>query len=141
MLAVYSTIQDRIVQNENNLNEKGTWINLINPSEEELVLTARATGIDYDFLKYALDDEERPRIETENNQLLIIINIPVVLNKPVMYDTIPLGIILTDDHLVTVCLDEVEVLKDFLWARLKVWQLLKKHGFYFKYYTKTQHST
>lgn len=132
MLAVYCTIQDKIVQNENNLNEKGTWINLINPSEEELALTAKATGIDYDYLKHALDDEERPRIETENNQLLIIINIPVILNKQVIYDTIPLGIILTDDHFVTVCLDEVEILKDFSLGKIKGLATFKKTRFLFQ---------
>ncbi len=131
MITVYNTIHDRIVQIEN-LKEKGAWINLVNPSDEELTLTANATGIECDYLKYALDDEERPRLETENNQILTIINVPIVLNKSVMYDTIPLGIILTEDHIVTICLDEVEILRDFSSGRIKGMVTFKKTRFLFQ---------
>jgi magnesium transporter len=95
MLAVYNTI-DNIIIHTDKPEEKGTWINMINPSEEEIALVTKATGIECDyFRKDALDDDERPRIETENNQILVIINVPIIQNATVIYETIPLGIILT----------------------------------------------
>ncbi|KJS49168.1 MAG: magnesium transporter, partial [Peptococcaceae bacterium BRH_c23] len=65
MLAVYNTINNTIVRTEKP-EEKGSWINLINPTEEEITLITKAIGIEDYFIKDVLDDEERPRIETEN---------------------------------------------------------------------------
>lgn len=131
MLAVYNTI-DNIIINTDKPEEKGTWINMINPTEEEIALVTKATGIESDFIKDVLDDEERPRIETEDNQILVIINVPIIQNATVVYDTIPLGIILTEDHFVTVCLQEVDVLKDFVNSKVRGMETSKKTRFLFQ---------
>ena len=49
--------------------EKGCWIDIVSPSPEELHEVADATGIQMDFLSAALDDEEKSRIETDDDQL------------------------------------------------------------------------
>ena len=56
--------------------DKNTWINLVAPTEEELQLISAETGVLYDFLRYPLDDEERPRMELEDDQIMTIIDIP-----------------------------------------------------------------
>ena len=48
--------------------EKGCWIDIVSPSPEELHEVADATGIQMDFLSAALDDEEKSRIETEDDR-------------------------------------------------------------------------
>lgn len=132
MLEVYNTIGNRIVKTDKP-EEKGSWVNLINPSEEEIALVNKAIKIESDhFIKDALDDEERPRIETENNQLLVIINVPIIQNATVIYDTIPLGIILTEDHFVTVCLQDADVLKDFATGKVRGMETYKKTRFLFQ---------
>jgi len=131
MLAVYNTIENIIVKT-NKLEEKGSWINMINPNEEEIALVIKATGIENYFIKDVLDDEERPRIETENNQILVIINVPIIQNATVIYETIPLGIILTDSHIVTVCLQDVDVLKDFANGKIRGMETYKKTRFLFQ---------
>ena len=131
MLAVYNTINNTIVRTEKP-EEKGSWINLINPTEEEITLITKAIGIEDYFIKDVLDDEERPRIETENNQILVIINVPIIQDATVIYETIPLGIILTEDHLVTVCLQEVDVLKDFANGKVRGMETHKKTRFLFQ---------
>lgn len=132
MLAVYNTI-DNIIINTDKPEEKGTWINMINPTEEEIALVTKATGMEFDyFIKDALDDEERPRIETENNQILVIINVPIIQNATVIYETIPLGIILTQNHFVTVCLQEVDFLKDFANGKVRGLETYKKTRFLFQ---------
>ncbi len=48
--------------------EAGVWVYLINPSEEEIKQTCVLTEIDEELIRPALDEEERPRIETDNGQ-------------------------------------------------------------------------
>jgi magnesium transporter len=107
MLKVYHTADDRVVEREH-IDGKGSWLCLINPTEKEMQLVSSRTGITHDFLKDPLDDEERPRIEIEPGQILIIIKVPVAKGQKdaEIYDAIPLGIIITKDYLVTVCLDD-----------------------------------
>ena len=74
--------------------EKGYWLDIVAPSEDELLEIAAATGIQMDFLSAALDEEEKSRIEVEDDQILILVDIPFFRsNKD--YDTLPLGIIIT----------------------------------------------
>lgn len=56
--------------------EKGCWIDIVSPSPEELHEIAAATKIQLDFLTAALDEEEKSRIETEDDQILILVDIP-----------------------------------------------------------------
>ena len=111
MLSIFKTINDKAVQHDK--LEKGVWINLANPTDDEINKVSKETGIQYDFLKYSLDDEERPRVEIDEGQILIIINVPIFISNEAFYDTIPLGIILTDDYFVTVCLENLTILEDF----------------------------
>ena len=111
--------------------EKGCWIDIVSPSPEELHEIADATGIQMDFLSAALDDEEKSRIETEDDQILTLIDIPVLRsNKD--YDTLPLGIILSADYIVTVCLEPNAVIADFSSYNYKLFSTFKKTRFLFQ---------
>ena len=73
--------------------EKGYWLDIVAPSVEELQEIAAATKIQMDFLSAALDEEEKSRIEVEDDQILILVDIPFLRsNKD--YDTLPLGCLL-----------------------------------------------
>ena len=63
--------------------EKGCWIDIVSPSPEDLHEVADATGIQMDFLSAALDDEEKSRIETEDDQILTLIDIPVLRSNKI----------------------------------------------------------
>ena len=92
---------------------------------------ADATGIQMDFLSAALDDEEKSRIETEDDQILTLIDIPVLRsNKD--YDTLPLGIIVSADYIVTVCLEPNAVIADFSSYNYKMFSTFKKTRFLFQ---------
>ncbi len=86
----------------------GTWINLVAPTPEEQELVIQQLGILPEFLRYPLDEEETSRVEKDEGQVLITIKIPDPRHEGeyVRYETIPLGIILTHDRVVTVCLKE-----------------------------------
>lgn len=118
MLRVYRTINDELAPIED-ITQKGTWISLIAPSEEELERVHQATGVDPDFLRAPLDEEERSRIESDNGQVLIIMNVPTICNgeSAVLYDTIPLGFIINCDHFITVCLRPNPLLQEMSESR------------------------
>lgn len=92
--------------------EKGCWIDVIAPTEEELDQIAQATHIYKEYLTAPLDKEEKSRTELDEDQLLVVIDIPFLRsNKD--YDTMPLGIIITPEVIVTVCLESNAVTADF----------------------------
>ncbi len=95
--------------------EQGAWIHLKDPTEEELHRVADALSIQEEFLKAALDDEEAVRIDAEDDQTLVLVDIPIVEPERTsfVYATIPLGIIITAHNIVTVCLEDSSIIEDF----------------------------
>ena len=92
--------------------EKGSWINVVNPDSDDLQIVSMVTEIPTDVLKMALDTEERSRVEIEDDYVFVVINIPIILETD-SYDTLPLGVFITPDFIVTVCLQETDVMKAF----------------------------
>ncbi len=111
--------------------QEGCWIAMTNPSATELMEIASATGIEVDHLRAPLDEEERARIEVEENYTLILVDIPTLekRNNKDRYVTIPLGIIVAEKYIVTVCLEETPVLKCFIDGRVRDFYTFKKTRF------------
>ncbi|PIQ09225.1 MAG: magnesium transporter [Ignavibacteriales bacterium CG18_big_fil_WC_8_21_14_2_50_31_20] len=87
------------------------WINTTNPTKDEIQKLTDDFGLPSDIINDILDQDERPRIEFEDNWTLIILRIPVeVNNNGVPFNTIPLGIFITSNFTVTVCLQDNAVL-------------------------------
>ncbi|MCX7694891.1 MAG: magnesium transporter CorA family protein [Caloramator sp.] len=130
MIKIYKTIQDNTTV-EVEAIEKGCWINIINPTDTELEYVSSKTCIMVDFLKSALDEEESSRLEIEEDQYLFIFDIPFidVENKKLNYYTIPLGIVLNNDYIVTICLEENKILEDFIKGKIKSFYTYKKSRF------------
>ena len=99
------------------------WINLYSPTEAEIMRVESELGIPQEFLRYPLDEEERPRIDYDDDTdtVLIIVDIPFTVreNESVTYETTPLGIILTDKHIVTVSLRQTSILDHFIENRIR----------------------
>ena len=111
--------------------EKGCWIDVVAPSEEELQEIAVATKIQMDFLTAPLDEEEKSRIEIEDDQILVLVDIPFLRsNKD--YDTLPLGIIITENFITTVCLEPNAVTAEFGAHNTKIFSTFKKTRFLFQ---------
>lgn len=91
--------------------QKDFWINAINPTQEEIRKLTDDFALPDEIIKDILDRDERPRIEFEDNWALIILRIPVEMkNNGVPFHTLPLGIIITDNFTLTLCLEDNEVL-------------------------------
>ena len=111
--------------------ERGCWIDVVAPTPAEIDTLVKATKIQRDFLTASLDSEEKSRTEVDEDQLLVVIDIPFLRsNKD--YDTMPLGIILTQDYIMTVCLEANAVTAAFNAGTYKTFSTYKKTRFLFQ---------
>ncbi len=112
MLSIHKTVNGKMTRMD--AVEDGCWVNLINPSEDELKTVAAILGVEPTFLRAALDEEETSRIDSEDGQTLIIVDTPAMEQDEtgVVYSTMPLGVIVTEKHIITVCLKETSVVRD-----------------------------
>lgn len=119
MISIFKTVNGEITRTED--FGEGIWVNLVNPGEAEIEKVSSALEADVDFIKAALDEEERARIESDNGQTLIIVDIPIVESegKVNVFTTIPLGIIILKHAIITVCLKDDTILNDFMKSRVK----------------------
>ena len=131
MIKAYKTTDTLLTEIEFENLEKGAWIDLCSPSAEELDLVSKKTGIAIDFLLAATDEEESSRIEIEPSQILVLIDIPLLRsNKD--YETLPLGIILTTDYVITVCLEINAVITDMVTSPIGLFDTTKRTRFLFQ---------
>jgi len=107
------------------------WIDAINPTPDEKQLLCNL-GIPMDFITYSLDIDERSRIEEEDNgTTLIVVRIPYFMgeSEDIPYITIPLGIILTDKYIVTVCEKSTETIEMFASGKAPKLSTTKRNRF------------
>ncbi|MGT2930156.1 magnesium transporter CorA family protein [Streptococcus dentasini] len=120
--------------NEIETFEPGAWINLVNPSQEESVKLAEQFSIDITDLRAPLDAEESSRISVEDNYTLIIVDVPTQedRNGKSYYVTIPLGIIVTNQVVITTCLEPLILFDNFLNRRVRGFYTFMKTRFVFQ---------
>lgn len=117
MLKMYNTDIKTNKTKETDEFIKGNWINMVAPTEEEIKKVCKNVNIEEDFIRYALDYEEKARIdyEEDDNTILFIIDVPVIEvesgNK--VYSTMPIGIIFVrDDYFITVSLTDNYIIQE-----------------------------
>ena len=101
----------------------GCWVSVIDPTPAELDYLTDDLGLEEDFVKSALDEEETSRVEKEDDQTLVIVDIPLKTKDDdkatVVYETMPMGIITTDNALITVCIRENPLINELSSGYLK----------------------
>ncbi len=137
MLKIYNTNLETDKMEEVKEFKKGAWINLANPSENEIKKVAEGVNIDEDYIRDALDYEEKARIERDDDDdiTLIIVDTPVVEKgeENDAYSTIPMGmIVVRDDFFITVSLEKNKIIENFEKRKVKYFQTYKKTRFIFQ---------
>ena len=132
MLNFYKTVDNRILRID--APEPGCWISAVSPTEAEVAYLTSDLGVEPDFVRAALDEEESSRIESEEDQTLVIVDYPSAEeqadeNKTLLYTTLPMGIIITKDFVLTVCLNDNLTLSDLAEGRVKGLQTSLKTRF------------
>jgi len=112
----------------------GSWIRMTTPSDAELAQVAGSNCIPPEFLRAALDEEERPRIDAEDGVVLVVLDIPIVTENEGIrtLTTLPLGIIITDTLTVTVCNRQSAILDDFVAGKVRHFHSAKRTLFLFQ---------
>ncbi len=118
--------------------EKDCWINIISPSEDDIKEISQRLGIHPDFLKSPLDIDEQPRIEVDEGVVLVIIRTPHFdEDEDIQYTTVPLGIIYTEDTIVTVSSMENAVLQAFSKGLIRGMSTRKRSRFILQIFSRT----
>ncbi|MEM6965756.1 MAG: magnesium transporter CorA family protein [Bacteroidota bacterium] len=126
--------------------QPGSWVNITPPfDQEELASIAKQFEVPLDFFTDSLDVDERSRYEREDDVRVILVNTPLLneinSENEAIYITVPIGIILTIDHMITISPYENPILMGFIEGRVKnfnpsneklfVLQLLEQNVFRF----------
>ena len=102
--------------------EEGCWIDMFNPTDDEIEDTSLVSGIPEEMLKAALDEEETARIERDEGVFMCLMDTPTITDTDDgdTYETIPLALIYNEKCIVTVSLRGNPVLADFISNRVGV---------------------
>ena len=102
----------KLIKLKKNRLYAGSWVNVINPSSEELEKISAWIKWDVDALKTSLDIDERSRIEQEGKNFMVIINLPL-LDDEGQFDTLPCSMVFTHKNMVTLCSRENRIIGSF----------------------------
>jgi magnesium transporter len=127
MLTIYKTTEQGLEQLESMAN--GAWIKAIDPTPEEIQKLVD-WGIDVDYINYSLDLDEMPRIERDDNYTFILIRIPHSQpESDIPYITIPLGIMIKSNVIVTICRYDKELFKVLANGKYRLLKTAKRYRF------------
>ena len=120
MVSYYKTVANRLIEIDSIIN--GCWVSVVDPTAQERKMLIEEYGLDSDFLKSSLDEEESSRVEQEEKQTLIIVDTAVSevqKDDTLIFYTMPLGIIITEHHVFTISLRENKVIDDVVNGRVR----------------------
>src|SRR5512138_2687719 len=127
MLTIYKTTEQGLEQLESMAN--GTWIKAVDPTAEEIQKLV-AWGIDADYINYSLDLDEMPRMERDEDYTFILLRIPHSQpDADVPYITIPLGIMIKGNTIVTICRYDKEMFKILANGKYRLLKTGKRYRF------------
>lgn len=144
MIHYYTTRNGALVELET--PERGCWINISPPIDiESLQELSTSHNIPLDFLTDSLDMDERSRYEREDDVRFILVNSPILnddehLDNEAIYITSPIGIVLTEAHLMTICPVDSPVLERFLEGRVKSVDVGNEEKFVLQIFEQTVYS-
>jgi len=139
MFQVYKKVNKSVVEVDKELIADGydftdQWIHMSNPTDKEIEWVASATQIPEEYLKAALDSEERAHIEKEDDIVMSVTDIPITEEEDdgkYTYSTLPFGCIFSSKTLVTVCLNETSIIYDMIAGRyVKDFNIHKRTRFF-----------
>ncbi len=132
MIKIYRTENSKI--GEEHAFEPGSWIQLTDPSLDELELISSRFEIDIADVRAAMDADESSRVDIEDDYTLILVDIPIIeiRNDQKAYTAIPLGILLLDDYIITICAEETPVLQYFVNSTVREFSTKKQMRFVYQ---------
>lgn len=110
--------------------EKNSWIDVIDPSSEELALLEKWYKVKNEHLVDVLDIDEQSRIEKEDDYTLLVVRLPVFdARYELPYFTVPCGVFLFSDRIITICQTDCDALAELRSGKAKGLELRNKSAF------------
>jgi len=130
MLKFYKTTPGNNRPNLINEIQPDCWIDLSNPTQNEIEQVITKTKVDRDLIMKMLDDDELPRTESGNGATLVVIDVPVRTGHNKKHTTYPLGIIIGHNrNIITISPKTNCTLDDFKRGLIKDFHTGKKTRF------------
>lgn len=134
MKTIYKTSEETGYLEEVSEYCDGNWVNLISPTAEEVKDVSQHFDIELQDMISALDEDERARVDADDDYTLIIIDVPYREEEDGRdaYGTVPMAIILGDKqqkYIITICLREIPLVEDFSRGKIKKFYTYKKTRF------------
>jgi len=109
---------------------KGCWINVVDPTPEELA-RLRELSVPPEFITYPLDQDERPRVEREDGETMILLRVPFYSgpHTDVPFTTIPMGIVMDGQWIMTVCRHDNDLLRELAAGKVRGLSTAKRNRF------------
>lgn len=127
MLTIYKTTEGGIEELKS--MENGAWIKAVDPTPDEIQQLVQ-WGVDVEYIHYSLDFDEMPRMERDDDYTFILIRIPHRQpDSDVPYITIPLGIFIKGNMIVTICRYEKEMFSVLANGKYRLLKTGKRYRF------------
>jgi len=118
MITIWKQENRKLVEGER--TDKPVWVDARNVTREDIRVLESDFGIDTEIIMDILDPDELSRIDREDDYTLIIVRLPIfIATNEVSYFTLPLGIILFPDMILTICWADCELLNDLTNNRVR----------------------
>ena len=127
MLTIYKTTEQGLEQLDSMAN--GAWVKVVDPTQEEIQKLVN-WGIDVDYINYSLDFDEMPRMERDDDYTFILVRIPHRQpESDIPYITIPLGIMIKSNFIVTICRYDKDMFKVLANGKYRLLKTAKRYRF------------
>jgi magnesium transporter len=128
MLTIYKTTEHGLKEFDE--VSQGCWIQVVNPSPHEIA-RLKSLGVLPEFVTYPLDIDERSRVEREDGQMMVLLRVPFAQEPEadIPFVTLPLGIILVNEWIVTICSLDNEIIGEFTRGRVRGLATAKRYRF------------
>ena len=109
---------------------RNCWVDARDVGKDDLTRLETEFGIAGELLADIMDTDEQARVEKEDEYTALILRLPVYdENYEVSYFTVPLGIVLFSDKIVTICQRSSEALDDIVRNRVRAFSIANKSAF------------
>jgi len=128
MLDIYKNTPDGLQTLENPTN--GCWIKTTDPTPDEKEKLVN-WGIEPELITYSLDQDEMARVERDDGYTLILLRIPHFQGEThdIPYSTVPMGIIIKDNLIVTICRHDSHITRILTDGKYRGFKTAKRYRF------------
>lgn len=129
MITIYQTVNRKLEEIQK--PEPGCWVNIVDPTDDEIRWVSDNMPFAEEYVNDPLDVDEKARAERDEDVLFTLIKIPHFQGKQedAPFITIPLGVIMNNDYVITITKEDNVIIQEFENNRVKNLNTAKHYRF------------